>query len=320
MVEFSRTGKLVLPLGLGTHGLGHAFGSVDGDVAEKIFTRLKEAVSSTANVIVDVAPRYGHGDVEERLGRFMSGNSTPFLIATKGGRHITQEKDNQKEWTREFLRQDIENSLSRLGVDKVFLYQLHNPDLNTITDGRVFQYLESFRSEGLIDWYGLSINYPEEGISAIETCDKLGLEGLVSIQAIYSALNKNGFEQLSHAASSANVAIIAREVMVRGFLSGKYLGKTDYKNAPSAIEKLVKIYGVHQLTELVKAYKELVVFEGLPPAQTSIAFSLTNPSISVTLAGISKVKYFEEDWGAIGLSLPTDILGKINSLDDLVPI
>ena len=319
LVNFSHTGEKVLQLGLGTHGLGHAFGGVDEHTAERVFSLLKDAVPNGQKVLIDTAPRYGHGAVEKRVGHFLRSSSSPFLVASKCGRHISPEKDNQKDWSKEFLRNDIENSLKRLSIDGVFLYQLHNPDIETIKKGDVFSHLEEFKREGLISWYGLSINYPEEGIVALDVCDHMGVSGFVSIQAIYSVFNKEGFAKLACRAKASDVAIISREVMMRGFLTGKYLGKSDFSIAPSAIQKLVNIYGVEKLNECAKMFSDIITPYGLSMAQSSIAYSLLNPGISVTLTGINRVEYFNENWSALGLSIPVKVLEKLDGIKDISP-
>ena len=241
--RFSVTGEDVLPLGLGTHGHGHAFGGISRDESLEIFDLIYKTLPNNSKVLIDTAPRYGHGTVETWIGEFLASKQDRFLIATKGGRHIEPERDNEKDFSKDFLTYDLENSLTRLKANRVFLYQLHNPTLKTIRDGTVFETLEEFRSLGLIQWYGVSINHPEEGIAAIETCSRNGYEGLVAIQVIYSILNKHNLERLFQLASDARVAIVTREVMVRGFLSDKYSRESEFSNSPSAVRKLVKLYG-----------------------------------------------------------------------------
>ena len=222
-VSFGKTGKEIYILGLGTYGHGEAYGGIGKENSISVMKEVMRQISDEAFFLIDTAPRYESGKVEEYVGEFIkeSGRDN-ILIATKGGRHIEPNRINEKDFSTQFLRQDLENSLSRLGVNKVFLYQLHNPNIEVIKDGKVFDLLESFRNEGKIGWYGISIDNSEEGIAAIEYCEKKGLKGLASIQVIYNALQKNGLDTLFQLAHKHKIAIIAREPILRGFLTNKY--------------------------------------------------------------------------------------------------
>jgi aryl-alcohol dehydrogenase-like predicted oxidoreductase len=315
--SFSFTGESVLPLGLGTHGHGHAFGGISRDESLEIFELICRSYPNDSKILIDTAPRYGHGTVETWIGEFLSSKQDRFLIATKGGRHIEPGRDNEKDFSDAFLRYDLENSLTRLRANRIFLYQLHNPSLEVIKDGTVFGSLEEFRRLGLIQWYGVSINQPEEGIAAIETCRRNRHEGLVALQVIYSVLNKENMEQLFQLASETQIAIVTREVMLRGFLSNKYSDASEFSNSPSAIRKLLKLYGKEQLLKCVKQVGRVVKPYNIPIAQAALRFSIQNPYVTVTLAGINRRRYFQEDWGALDVFIPPELLTRLNTIDDL---
>ncbi len=320
--NFSITGEKVCSLGIGTHGHGHAFGGINKNESHSVFMLLEKEAIDGAKILIDTAPRYGHGIAEKWIQEYFEkfGDSTKYLVATKGGRHITPEKDNQKEWTEDFLRFDIDGCFSRLQINKIFLYQLHNPNIDVIKEGRVFSILEDFRNEGLIDWYGVSINTPGEGIEAIKTAKKLNYEGLIALQAIYSILNKKGFDQLADIAEESNIAIMTREVMLRGFLTYKYTDQYDFTNSPPAITKLINWYGKDQIFKCVKDVKEIIQVLDMTLAQASLRFSIDNPQVTVTLAGINRVKYFQEDWGALKLKLPKNIIEKLKDIKDIMRV
>lgn len=315
--SFSITGEHVLPLGLGTNGHGHAFGGITKDESLAILDSICHEIPRNSKVLIDMAPRYGHGTVETWIGEFLASKRGQFLIATKGGRHIEPDRDNEKDFSADFLRYDLENSLTRLNTNRVFLYQLHNPNLKVINNGAVFETLEEFRSQRLIEWYGVSINDPEEGVAAIETCQRNQYEGLVALQVIYSILNKNNRDELFQVASEARVAIVTREVIGRGFLSNKYSDKSEFSNSPAAVMKLVKLYGKKQLIERVEQVRETIAPYNIPIAQAAIRFSIQNPHVTVTLAGINRTKYFVEDWGALDVCIPSQLLRNLSTIEDL---
>lgn len=315
--SFSVTGENVLPLGLGTHGHGHAFGGISKDESLEIFDLIFQRLPKDSKILIDTAPRYGHGTVETWIGEFLSSKQDQILLATKGGRHIDPDRDNEKDFSDNFLLYDLDSSLTRLKVDKIFLYQLHNPSLEIIKNGAVFETLEDFINLGLIQWYGVSINSPDEGIAVIETCKRNQYEGLVAIQVIYSILNKNNLEKLFALAKDAHIAIITREVLLRGFLSDKYDCDSDFSHSPSAIKKLVKLYGKSELIKCVDQVGLAVRPYNITIAQAALRFSIQNPYVTVTLAGINRKKYFLEDWGALDAHISPELLTSLNSINDL---
>ena len=315
--RFSITAEDVLPLGLGTQGHGHAFGGISKDESLEIFDLICHNLPENSKILIDTAPRYGHGTVETWIGEFLASKRDRFLIATKGGRHITPERDNEKDFSGDFLRYDLENSLTRLKTDRVFLYQLHNPSLGVIKNGAVFETLEKFRSLGLIEWYGVSIDHPEEGIATIEVCRRNRYEGLIAIQVIYSILNKHNLQKLFELALEAKIAIVAREVMARGFLSEKYSNQSEFSHSPSAVRKLVNLYGKSELIRCVERVDHAVKPHKIPIAQAAIKFSMLNPYVTVTLAGINRNRYFLEDWGALDVCIPPELLTSLSSIADI---
>lgn len=307
----------ILRLGLGTHGLGHAFGGASKEEAMEVFSAASQNIPQQYKLLVDTAPRYGHGQVEDWLGEYLETASNQFLIATKCGRHISPDKDNIKDWTPDFLRYDLDSSLSRLRGNEIFLYQLHNPSLDEINKGEVFEILESFRKDGLIKWYGISVNTIEEGIAAINASARRELPGFISIQFIFSILTKSKSKNLFDAAMRSDIALISREVLFRGFLTDRFLYDHNFDASSSAIQKLIKKYGYQQIKEGVESIRSSANNLGLTLAQIALLYSLEKPEITVTLAGINSVNYFQENWEAMHMSLPVDLVSDLDRFNDL---
>lgn len=313
---FGKTGLSFHPLGLGTHGHGHAFGGISKEESFSILSAILNSLPSSSCLFIDTAPRYGRGTVESWLGEYFQGTCNNIRIATKGGRHITLERDNQKDFSPSFLAYDLENSLKRLRQNRIFLYQMHNPNIETIKSGEMFNTLEGFRASGLIDWYGISINTPEEGVAVIEYCKDNNLQGLASIQLIYNVWSKQCYSELFSLCESTGVAIIAREVLARGFLTSKYKSEFDFKISSPAIQKLIKLYTEVKLLQKNSEFLEIVKEYGLVPASAALLFSITNPFINMTLVGMNRLQYFSEDWMPASAEIPYPLLNALSNLND----
>jgi len=319
---FGLTNKVISRVGLGTYGHGEAYGGITREESLAILHSVAEYATKNANLIIDTAPRYGNGLVEKWIGEFLREcKNDNILIATKGGRHIENGRINEKDFSAEFLKNDLERSLKRLGVDSVFLYQLHNPSDDTITDGSVFAVLETMRKQGKIQWYGVSIDTAEEGLAVLEICRKNGNKGLASLQLIYNVFQKQGWEDLFCEAKSVGVSIIAREPLCRGFLSDLYI-KGIPRELSDAPAKTVELYGSEQIMARVRELRNLLSSRdiGIALAQASLSFILANPSITTVIPGINQKAYIEGDLSVSETDINQETVELIKQLPDLLPL
>jgi myo-inositol catabolism protein IolS len=316
---FGKTRKKIYNLGLGTYGHGEAYGGIGKKNSMNVMNEVIKHIPNDSFFLVDTAPRYGSGKVEEWIGEFIkkSGRDN-ILIATKGGRHIESDMINEKDFSVDFLRQDLENSLKRLDINKIFLYQLHNPNLEIIKEGKAFELLESFRNKGKIEWYGISIDNPEEGMAAIEYCKKKGLNGLAAIQVMYNVFQKNGLNQLFELAHKNKVAIIARETLLRGFLTDKYSENSDFENSSEAVKKEIKLYGKKQILSKIDELKRILSIHDIKPInQFAIKFAILNPYVTLAIPGINRLGYIKSDLDSFNLELDQEVLNEIKNISDL---
>jgi aryl-alcohol dehydrogenase-like predicted oxidoreductase len=320
---FGKTGEKIFALGIGTFGHGEAYGGITKNESFDVFQQSLSFFGRNAKILIDTAPKYGNGRVEEWIGEFKQQMGRDrFLIATKGGRHIDAGRINEKDFSPSFLKTDLDNSLKRMGTESVFLYQLHNPTLQQIKEGSIFDTLEKFRDEGKIAHYGVSIDDPDEGIAAITVCRERGFHGFASIQVIYNILNKEKRTKLFEVAHRNAIAIIAREPLLRGFLTGKYSRNHDFSNAPEAVAKMIKRYGKEKLflkvAEIEKIAHECHVKESL--TQISIAFAQSNPHVTTVIPGINRSEYVKTDLTSAEIKLDENVLKRLQEMEDVYRI
>ena len=316
---FGKTGKEVYVLGLGTYGHGEAYGGIGKKNSISVMCEVLKQIPDNAFFLIDTAPRYGCGDVEEWIGEFIKdANRNNILIATKCGRHIEPNRVNEKDFSSDFLRKDLDNSLKRLGIKKIFLYQLHNPNLQVIREGKVFELLESFRTDGKIEWYGISIDNPEEGIAAIEYCKENCLDGLAAIQLIYNILQKNGLDKLFELAQKNKIAIIARETLLRGFLADKYSENTNFENCSEAVKKQIKLYGKDQILSKLNEVKKVLTNHNIESMnQFAIKYSISNPNITLAIPGINRIEYIKSDLDSVKMEITAEVLKGVEKIPDI---
>ncbi len=318
--NFGKTREKVFVIGLGTYGHGDAYGGISKNQSFSVFKSILGRFPNSAKVLVDTAPRYGNGKVEGWIGEFLEIlNKEKFLIATKGGRHIERGRINEKDFTKSFIERDLNDSLRRLKLNQIFLYQLHNPSLDIIKGGSIFESLEDLSDEGKIMFYGLSIDTPEEGMAALDICKDKGFTNMASLQIIYNVLWKNSYDELFKKAEKSKVAIIAREPLFRGFLTGKYKRDENFLDAPEAVKKQITSYGAKQIFLKLEEVKNILNESnlGITLSQLAISFAVSNPKITVTIPGINRIGYVEEDINAAYVKINEKTLNMLKSLKDI---
>ena len=189
---------------------GDCWGAANDDESIRV---VREAVDRGINFI-DTAPIYGGGRSEEVIGKALRGTSSDVMIATKCG--LEQKGHSIRPNLRaSFIREEIENSLRRLGVDRIDLYQCHWPDPNTSIK-ETFGELNKLLGEGKVRYIGVS-NFQKD---AIEKAAKI--VPIVSNQMQYSLFDRTIEKELLPFCKDADISILTYGSLGGGILSGKY--------------------------------------------------------------------------------------------------
>lgn len=205
----------ITPIGLGTWAIGGAwdFGWGSQDDNQSVAT-IHRAIDSGINWI-DTAPAYGLGHSEEIVGRAVKGMREKPYIFTKCSL-VWQAGDNSvtNNLKAESLRREVEDSLRRLQVDTIDLYQIHWPDPDEdIEEG--WQTLADLKQEGKLRWIGVS-NFD---VSQMERAAKIA--PVTSLQPPYSAIKRDVETEILPHCLDNNIGVIVYSPMQAGLLTGK---------------------------------------------------------------------------------------------------
>jgi D-threo-aldose 1-dehydrogenase len=277
-----RTGVEISRLSLGTAALGGLYTSVsDADCTDTVLTAIDNGIN-----FIDTAPHYGKGTSEVRIGKALAGRDrSTFVISTKIGRLLVpsttdiddffMDADNTVERKFDFsasgVRQSLEGSLERLGIDSVEILFIHDPDANA--DEAILEAypeLDRMRSEGIIKAIGVGMNQCETPTRVIKETDI----DMVLIAGRYSLLDQKALEGLLPTALERNVDIIAAGVFNSGILANPVKGAT-YDYVPASDELLTKAVRIRE------------VLDGHKVSLTSAAlqFPLRHPAVKSVLVG-----------------------------------
>ena len=297
-MEYRRLGKTGLKVSticLGTMQFGW---TTDEPTAHQVMSRAIELGCNffdTADVYSRWAENNPGGVSEEMLGRWLKASAVSrqeLIIATKVRGQMGGEITNQG-LSRHHIYNAVHNSLRRLQVDYIDLYQVHWPDDETPLE-ETLTALNDLVREGKVRYLGCS-NYPAWLLmKSLWVSERHNLARFDSLQPHYSLVHRAEFErELQPLCLDQGVGVIPYSPLAGGFLTGKYRRDTPlpesaraqgvqsrYMNEQgfSAIDKLEEIGQAHEATI----------------AQTAIAWVLANPAVSAAIIGANNTAQLED--------------------------
>jgi len=283
--EFGRTGWKVSEIAFGGWQLGGQWGEVDDETS---ITTLLHAFERGVN-FVDTAEYYGEGHSEEVIGEALRRwDGDKVYVATKvrpvqwpaPSENDPQMAGRYPEW---YVRQNVEQSLKRLGVERLDLFQLHGWFRDGITTLDWLEVLNALRQEGKIDKIGVSIRdyRPEDGV-------ELARFGLVdSIQVVFNMFEQRPREALFPAGAGGGSAFIARVPFDSGSLIGHWTEDTYDTWAEDSVPKwLFRGERFGETLRRVQALKELCLPHFPTLAEAALRFTLASSEVSTVIPGM----------------------------------
>ena len=299
-LDSATSDKPVSVIGLGTWqfgsrewGYGSGYAGVD---AELIVARAAEL----GITLFDTAEIYGFGRSERILGDAIAkhGLTESAFVASK----IFPVLPIQP-----VVRQRARASLSRLGLAKMDLYQVHQPN-PVVRDGTTMAGMRDLQDELLIDRVGVS-NYSLDRWVAAEGA--LG-RPVWSNQVLFSLAHAKPMAELVPYAQSANRLVIAYSPLGQGLLSGKY----DAKHQPTGgIRKANPLFlpeNLERAQELLALLRGVAASLGATPAQISLAWLVNQPHV-IAIPGASSIAQVESNAAAADMDLSDDEMAALTA-------
>lgn len=285
------TGLRVSSISLGTMAFGRW---IDEQASVEILDTAIDAginLIDTANFYgkgQDEAFKYGSGESEEIIGRYLKGKREKIVLATKVG--LPTGKDiNDRGLSRFHIMREVEHSLRRLQTDYIDLYQVHRFDPHTPIEETLSALTELVR-QGKVRYIGCS-NFAAWQMAKADGISKLnGWERFVSSQSQYNLLSRELEDEVIPFCLSENVGLLVYSPMARGMLSGKYKSQGDVPEGSRAAkgEALIQKYFTDENFERVSNYRKLAEEHDVNMSQFSLSWILNQPAVTAALIGASK--------------------------------
>jgi aryl-alcohol dehydrogenase-like predicted oxidoreductase len=302
-METRRIGSLeVTVIGLGCNNFGWRL----DDAATK---KVVDAALDAGVRFFDTADIYGKGQSEEYLGRSLGKRRSEIVLATKFGMKMDDERKGARP---SYLRQALEDSLSRLGTDHVDLYQLHTPD-PTVPIADTLGALDDLVKAGKIREIGCS-NFSVEQLREAEAAVPPGAAHFVSVQNEYSLFHREPESGVLAACEKQGLAFIPFFPLASGLLTGKY---RKGKPLPQGTRLAGDRYkGLLSDENLDKVEKLIAFAESRDHTLLDLAVSwlLARPVVGSVIAGATSPEQIQGNARAGGWKLTEEELAEIDRI------
>ena len=300
-----RTGIAVAPLAFG----GNVFGWT---ADEPTSFRLLDAFVGAGGNLIDTADSYsrwvpGHegGESETIIGRWIArrGRHDDVVIATKVGSDMGL---GYKCLRRDYIVQAVEQSLRRLQVERIDLYQSHWDDDKTPLDETLDAYARLIE-QGKVRAIGASNLSAERLVEALDASKQLGHPRYESLQPLYNLYDRSAFEgPLQQLCIREQIGVITYFSLAAGFLTGKYRSEADF--AKSARGQGMKKYLNPRGLLIVATLDDVARRYAATPAQVALAWLIARPGITAPIASATSLEQLDELMGATRLDLDADAM------------
>lgn len=275
--SLGKTGLIVSEIGFGTWGLGgNAYGPADDCVSiQALQTAFDQGIT-----FFDTSDLYGDGRSEEVLGQALHDVREKVVICTKIGLLPHAGFSMPYDFSPQYIRQGIQDSLRRLKTDYVDLYLLHSPTIDFLeSHPETLEVMTELQDAGLIRSYGVSVRSPADGIMAIQQFDVAAIE--VNFNLIDQRAIENGLFEL---AQKVQAGIIVRTPLCFGYLTGQLRGDEQFEgidhraNWPSG--------QLQRWAEAPEYFLSLAENRKSTIGQLALRFCLDQESISTVIPGM----------------------------------
>jgi len=303
--KFGKTPWDVSEVGFGAWAIGGGWGpQEDQDSRQALHRALDLGVN-----FIDTAIGYGNGRSESIIGEVLKERSEDIVVATKipmtgqGPWPPSPHCAAEDRFPESFLREQVEASLKRLGMEAIPIMQLHTWTRAWNRDPQPLLTLQKLKEEGKIQAIGISTPEHDQNCAV----DLMRAGQIDSLQLIYNIFEQEPAAELFPVAEETGTGIIVRVVFDEGLLTGKYardhvFPEDDFRRSYFAGNRL------ERAVDRVEKIKEVVQEDPRTMPQIALGFALKQPAVGTVITGVRNTQQAEANCAVSDLEPISDAL------------
>ena len=318
-VNLGKTGLKVSRLCLGCMSYGpppsgelamgrHAW-TLDEEASQPFF---REALDAGINFF-DTANVYSSGASEEVLGRFLKRNvrRESVVVATKV-HGVMRNEPNGRGLSRKAIMHELDESLRRLGMDYVDLYQIHRWDAETPIE-ETLEALHDVVKAGKVRYLGASSMHAWQFAKALYLADLRGWTRFVSMQNHYNLLYREEEREMMGLCRAEGIGVIPWSPLARGRLARAWQAEQTKRSDTDRFGNTMYSRTEESDHRVVDRLGEVAARRGLPRAQIALAWLLGRPGVTSPIVGATKPGQLADAVAALSVKLTPDEVAELEA-------
>ena len=319
--KLGHTGLFVSELCLGTMTFGGE-GGLWGKVGQLRQTEAEKLVGSALDAginFIDTADVYSEGRSEEITGQALKNLKVPrenVVVATKVFGETGTAGVNSRGSSRYHIIGSVKESLRRLQLDHIDLYQLHGFDPATPIEETLYA-LDNLVQHGHVRYIGVSNWAAWQIVKALGISERLGLARFASLQAYYTLAGRDLERELVPMMQSEGLGLMVWSPLAGGLLSGKYDRHGHSASGGRRQEFDFPPVNKARAFDCIDVMREIADAKGVSVAQIALAWLLHQPAVSSVIIGAKRAEQLAENLAATSIALNDDELARLDAVSAL---
>ncbi|QLG61647.1 aldo/keto reductase [Halorarum salinum] len=251
----------------------------------------------------DTANMYSAGESERVLGDALDGYDRDWtVVATKGYHPMREDDPNSGGLSRKAIEQELDNSLDRLGMETVDLYQTHRWDDDTPIDVTL-RALDDAVRRNEVRYIGASSMWARQFAEALHASDRLGLDRFATMQNHYNLLYREEEREMLPLCETENVGVVPWSPLARGYLARPHEEAESTTRGESDSHARRHPYLEGGGREVNERVGELAAEKGVKMAQIGLAWLFSKDVVDAPIVGTTSVEHLEDAVEALDVKL-----------------
>lgn len=304
--QLGTTGLQVSELCFGTMSFG---GDADEAEASKMFGACRNAGIN----FFDCADVYSNGAAEQILGKLIASERDELIITSKCFGHVGKDI-NAGGANRRHILKAVENSLTRLGTDRLDVLFMHRWD-NTVPLEETLRALEKLVADGKVLHLGASNYAAWQVAKGLGISERQGWPRFDVLQPMYSLVKRQSEVELFPLAQAEKLGVISYSPVGGGLLSGKYTAGNKPSQARLSTNKMYSArYGVPWVFETAEKFTALAKAQNIHPVSLAVKWAGAHPAVTCPIIGARHLEQLQPSLSSVDIDMTEELYQQVSAL------